>query len=474
MSATSDFPACLAGLPDLARRLPTAPALQDRADGDFFGKLWVFLADSEQLFKQLLGGAQPPDSEPGDWEFGPTLYLIHTELPKIPGGSQVLDLLESLGLPKTTITPTEWATYERTLDEGGVVASNGSLVARSKYAVVDYCWLIAFLEYVLLESGLDSTYPFRSQTGTIKVPSSQETLRLALAGDWGTGVWDDAGTTPPSEVVMKQMVALNPDFTIHLGDVYYAGTESSKDGGVVAPNEEIDNLVRLWQPGSQGALTLNSNHEMYSGARGLFKDALSDPLFAVQGNASYFAIEFLDWLIVGLDSAYYSSDFLFMEGALVDPQQLAFLSGLDTANKHVLVLTHHNGLNYNGKAKTKLWGQVVNALGKPPEVWYWGHVHNGVAYSAQSESGTGTLARCCGHGGLPFGNGYGLHEKGSDKLVPQVAYYAHTPLASPVQPVQKNRVRNGFAFLELSESKIVEQFWEQGESGASWENTHQY
>jgi hypothetical protein len=59
----------------------------------------------------------------------------------------------------------------------------------------------------------------------------------------------------------------------------------------------------------------------------------------------------------------------------------------------VLVLTHHNGLLYDGKKKQTLWDQVCGALGKPPEVWYWGHIHNGIVYSSQSQAGSDTGAR---------------------------------------------------------------------------------
>ena len=60
------------------------------------------------------------------------------------------------------------------------------------------------------------------------------------------------------------MALLQPHLTIHLGDVYYAGTET----------EEQQLLVNLWPSGSMGALALNSNHEMYSGGTPYFNVAL--------------------------------------------------------------------------------------------------------------------------------------------------------------------------------------------------------
>ena len=55
---------------------------------------------------------------------------------------------------------------------------------------------------------------------------------------------------------------------------------------------------------------------MYSAARGYFHNALGSPLFAAQKNTSYFALEFQDWVILGLDSAYYSHSIAVMEGRL--------------------------------------------------------------------------------------------------------------------------------------------------------------
>ena len=47
--------------------------------------------------------------------------------------------------------------------------------------------------------------------------------RLAIVGDWGTG--EQVATN-----LMQQVASLNPDVLIHLGDVYYAGTQSEEQG----------------------------------------------------------------------------------------------------------------------------------------------------------------------------------------------------------------------------------------------------
>lgn len=428
---------------------------------------WSFLVASTAKMDDLLQGKKPPDSQPGDYEFGPVLPVIHYELPDSGVVGTLIEILEFFGLPDSPISQAEWEKDLAVLDGSGAVGSDGSLVVHSDLAVADYCWVIAFLKYVLLKVGYDQPHGFVKASGSIPISGSPSTLTLALAGDWGSGPWDDPGQVYPAKAVLAGMLATDPapDFMVHLGDVYYAGTSASSD---LDPDEEKRYLTDLWKPGSLGALALNSNHEMYSGANGLF-EALGDPLFAPQGGASYFAIELEDWLILGLDTAYYDPSTLFMAGALTDSDQLDFISGLNPKDKRVLVLSHHNGLVYDGTLNQPLWGQVCGALGKQPEVWYWGHVHNGIVYSAQSAAGK-TLARCCGHGSLPFGAAYGLQTPEGGTL-PAVSYYAHTPLPDPQVPPQKYRVLNGFATLTLEKSKITERFYEQGNPKPVWEST---
>ena len=226
---------------------------------------------------------------------------------------------------------------------------------------------------------------------TIRIPNA---VQIAMAGDWGTGDWRTAANPAPSTDVQNHMAFLQPHLTIHLGVVYYAGTG----------DQEKHLLVDLWPKGSLGALTLNSNHEMYSGAKPYFEEALGSSLFGIQQGRSFFALENDDWVIVGLDSAYYSdAEGLYMDGALFQdggPQlQLDFLKQQAAKSKKTIVLTHHNGLTEDGSTTTNLWSQVMSASpdGTAPAYWYWGHVHAGVVYQPRSQGTANVLCRCCGH-----------------------------------------------------------------------------
>lgn len=250
-----------------------------------------------------------------------------------------------------------------------------------------------------------------------------------------------------------------PDYLIHLGDVYYAGIGF----------EEQDNLLNGWPaifgPGKNNAFTLNSNHEMYDGANGYFKTALaSSGPFATQSGSSYFALTFGDWVILCLDSAYYASaDKMYMVGSIGTSrgaQAKWIQSNFGSLHgKKVIVMTHHNPMDVTGSTlegtdeDTQLWKVVVDSLGGAPAYWYFGHTHNGVVYSSTSAMGqSGTLARLCGHGAIPFGKASALPAALESSVI---EYFTDTPV-----PDEFPKVYNGFATLELTADSIEENFYE--------------
>src|ERR1700761_9133929 len=64
------------------------------------------------------------------------------------------------------------------------------------------------------------TYPLDGHSGIYPLHStkSHEPIRISIAGDWGTG-------TEEAARVAANIAASHPDYTIHLGDVYYIGDE---------------------------------------------------------------------------------------------------------------------------------------------------------------------------------------------------------------------------------------------------------
>jgi hypothetical protein len=335
--------------------------------------------------------------------------------------------------------------------EAGVVldvGADGVIWGTGKYEQLDPGWLEAFAAFV--ESLIAGKHPFMAEPQLVPIP---DTVTIALTGDWGTGDWRTAANPAPSTDVRTHMTFLEPEITIHLGDVYYAGTS----------DQEQHLLVKLWPAGSKGSFALNSNHEMYSGAKPYFQ-AIANPPFAQQRGTSYFALENSNWVIVGLDSAHFADDLsLYKEGALGPAggtTQLQFLEQMVATGKKVIVLTHHNGLAEDGSSATSLFDQVMSGFpaNQGPAYWYWGHVHAAVIYRNQDPVGRNVACRCCGHGGLPWGAAAEL-EKALN-----VEWYEKRSANDPDIP---QRILNGFAILRLEGSTISETFYDEN-GGIAW------
>jgi Calcineurin-like phosphoesterase len=376
---------------------------------------------------------------------------------------------EALGFSQTGVAPPQDPAVKHDLllahsvlsdDQDGVleklgtgvevdVNAEGEIWGTGTYEQLDPCWAEAvayWMEHLVLGK---HTFP-ATAPNVIPIPDS---IQIGMAGDWGTGDWRPDANPAPSTRVRKALANLTPDLTIHLGDVYYAGTN----------DQEQSFLLDLWPPGPLGALTLNSNHEMYPGGDAYFQKALASPLFALQQQHSFFALENSDWVIVGLDSAYYSDEQkLYLDGALYSqggPQvQLQFLQAQVAKGKQVIVLTHHNGLTQDGSATTALWSQVMSAFppGTGPAYWYWGHVHAGAVYQTTAITGN-VRCRCNGHGALPWGSA-------SDLANPKVAWYETRSANDPDIP---ERVLNGFAVLYLDRPNLKEVFYDEN-GGPAW------
>lgn len=340
----------------------------------------------------------------------PNAQREKNELPwELVHGLSALGLLNGAKpLPKT---PEEFAT---------IVRSDGTLLGCRQWELLDPRWAEAMVEWL---EHWTCRAPFVSNPVVLRVPNQ---LRLAIVGDWGTGPFEvNAASSKIANLVAKA----KPDFSIHLGDVYYAGT-----------NEQEQNNMRDWPQGMRGSFTLNSNHEMYNGAFGYFAELARN--FPLQNGCSYFALENDDWLVIGLDTAYFSScASMYMDGVL-DAGQLAWLAQLPK-DKRLLVLSHHEAYSALGDGKTTLYQQVEQALGREPDYWYWGHLHNGICYQTIGNF----RGRCVGHGAIPYG--VASEFQGDERVV-----WYETELAGDSN--YPERVLNGYALISLDGAGLSE------------------
>ncbi len=220
--------------------------------------------------------------------------------------------------------------------------------------------------------------------------------KLAILGDWGTG--DDVAVN-----LLQQIALLQPDVLIHLGDVYYAGTQS----------EEQTNFLDICRQilGSKiPVFSLCGNHDMYSGGNGYYW--LVDQLGQ---QASYFCLQNANWQFLAMDTGHNDNDPL-----TVSTNMTSLIAG-DTwaeANWHVekinqaggrrtVLLSHHqlfSAFASVGSVDGNAFAYNPNLYGNFHEVisevalWFWGHEHTLALYSPYMGLQKG---RCLGASAVP-------------------------------------------------------------------------
>jgi hypothetical protein len=315
------------------------------------------------------------------------------------------------------------------------------LFGPQQYEELDPGWVGSFYHYLASQRIAFPDHISRNINPVVRI---RDKVVIAIAGDWGTG-------DSSSLRIAAAINSVKADHTIHLGDVYYSGTA----------DEELERFVGLWPPGGDPtfkSFSLNSNHEMYSGGAGYFSVVLTDPQFSGQQGLSYFALENSNWLILGLDSAYFADNFLYQHGVLTDEIQVGFVSdraaAARIAGKRIIVMTHHQGFSLEAATgnvtQEALWQQMIDAVGGGgPDFWYWGHVHAGIAY-LPGPGAAKVRARCLGHGGIPYA-------PFDPKYSQPTASVAWAETANANDPDEPRRALNGFGVLRIDGDKITEE-----------------
>ena len=316
---------------------------------------------------------------------------------------------------------------------------SGNIIGFGKYQLLDPGWLEAGVVW-LEDLAFGDVFPFGTELpGRRTIPNN---VNIALAGDFGTGDWGRDSNPAASTKIRILIKGMTPDISIHLGDVYYAGTNGSEQA----------NLITIWPAGSIASLTMNSNHEMYPGGWPFYDEALNDSKFQFQNKRSFFALENDYWILVGLDSAYGSDPLnLYSDGALDNGgMQLAFLKDCVATGKRIVLLSHHNALNEQGTGKTQLWTEVVRCIsGCNFLVLVLGHKHVGAVYT--DAAGNGLRCRSIGHAGIPWANATELKNS-------SVVWYESR---NAEDPDDMQRVLNGFAMLSLNGKDATEVFFDE-------------
>lgn len=303
--------------------------------------------------------------------------------------------------------------YRRTVGE---LAGHARFPRLSAFLPANFWeWIKAYLKYALRRKHAFAVYPAVGERGCYALRSARdsEPIRISIAGDWGTG-------TAEARRVGECIAKYRPDYTIHLGDIYYVG----------APEEIRENFLGQasdghqgvsWPKGALGSFSLNSNHEMYANGTGYFEvllPALGIPESADKSQlASYFCLSNEHWRILGLDTGYNSVGVPVLEqipfiGRIpgvgpsykLESPQLDWLETVVRPRRNpraTLLLSHHQYFSAFDADCVKPAKQLLPFFADQDVIWLWGHEHRMAVYERFAESGIRAYGRCVGHGGMP-------------------------------------------------------------------------
>jgi hypothetical protein len=288
------------------------------------------------------------------------------------------------------------------------------------------------LAHKLWRDATDNLAVFVARPQTITIEND---ARVFLVGDWGSGL-DRAARV--AEQIKKEMArsGRRQNVIIHLGDVYYSGTEREFKRRFLGP-WPVDS------PTTSLSLTLPGNHDMYSGGHGYFEHALTDSRFVRQGGCSYFSLQNDHWRLLGLDSAYEDGG---LNGEQAAWARATIMESPD--NVGTVLLSHHQPFSAHNTGNRTLRRKIAPVLAtKRVDAWFWGHEHRCIVYGPADVDGNPlAFSSCLGHGGVPE---YLIMREGDTKPPPWAYEYLRVD-SDDFQPWGTF----GFAVMELNNERI--------------------
>lgn len=305
----------------------------------------------------------------------------------------------------------------------------------SRYSKTTYDPLNAFLpgnlaEWIphVIRYWFHKKHPFRDYAAPGKgngIFTIGDHATLSLVGDWGTG-------TDEADQVGRCIGEFGPDYTIHLGDVYFVGYEGEVRENFLGERTSPYRPVK-WPEGRLGSFALTGNHEMYALGNGYFDFILPKMGLRDAGVdwgsgqwASFFCLENEYWRIIGLDTGYNSTGLDWGNLSFIQKSKwyrksvwlkprctlpkplLEWLQDTvkpDGDSRGLILLTHHGCYSAFGEWYQVPARQLAGVIHRPV-IWFWGHEHRLAIYDRyQAPDGLPAYGRCIGHGGMPVERG---------------------------------------------------------------------
>jgi Calcineurin-like phosphoesterase len=308
----------------------------------------------------------------------------------------------------------------------GVVTETG-VPLPEKFGNTDPLWIECVLDG--LQTLTRGKAPFVSHThlSDFFYPI-EDNCTIALLADWGAD-------NPSAHNVAQQVKSRNPDYAIHMGDIYYAGEE-----------RECKNFLYTFRDlASKRSFAMNGNHEMYTGGRAYFGTVLPN----LQQSASYFGIFNQNWQLLGLDTAYVEHVMTSPSDARLQNQFDWVVDKINNSTRKSVLLTHHQPFSAyqpehdQGAGLREDVKRLTDAVGaKGIFAWFWGHEHKCTLYD---DSFVDFKARLIGHGCIPH------LPQTPPGIAPPVPY---TQINTAVRPDGSGYAISGFALLTLAGPKM--------------------
>ena len=320
---------------------------------------------------ESLPEAQTPEAQLKQAQYEQIMQRLQQATDDIGSGVMITVQDREVSLAQSKIA--EHAAATKPLASGGQEVQFGQGVSGRDW----FRWIWSLTDWVDRKDAHPILRPAAAQADNLTGDFS-----VAVTADWGTGLY---GAPKIANAMRKLAAGRKFDVLMHLGDVYYAGTEA----------EVKERFLELW-PTDAGRISraLNGNHEMYSGGFGYFQLMLP----ALNQPCSYFALQNEEWVLVGLDTAYVEHD--------IDTTQVAWLNlilknaAVASKKRKVVLFSHQQPFSRLDTQGPKLQNALAHLLQERLiTAWYWGHEHQCVLYDEHPT--WGLYGRCLGHGGIP-------------------------------------------------------------------------
>jgi len=321
------------------------------------------------------------------------------------------------------------------------------------FNVCDPFWSQCVEEYVNFFKLRGGAIPYREGLNNVLPTPVSANAKIALFGDWGTG-------TEEAIDLLQQIKGFNPDILMHLGDVYYSGTQDEMQ------ERFLDVCDSVFGASMPPRFSLSGNHDMYSGGAGYYW--LVDQLG--QG-ASYFAIQNNDWLFIAMDTGVHDYN-PFQGGSAASylmSTEADWVNNLvaNKGNKKVVFLSHHplfsaydpiGGASLNAVLLNQIQASLPNVT-----AWFWGHEHRLGVYDPFQNLQRG---RCIGHAAVPvFADATGDPPKLAGVPV-------HLENGIPLDMGTADGIfKHGFAIMTLNGQNATVSYYRQADTSPLWEET---